>query len=678
MSPGDYEVRYRGSNQYNKFASLIVTKTIEAGLPREEKPSVAIDYETEEVTGFDSNSKYEFRYNREIHTVENQTTFSIPETMFGKVWNVFKLGDGSTTQNSEAQSLSIKARRHLPEDSVTPVDESAKGENDGQLKNVGFDREYRKVGELTWNKGTGNGTIDKLAPGDYEIRYRANKNAETFASLPITKTIKAGLPREATPSVAIDYETEEITGFDSNSKYKLSFNQEIYTVENQTTFSIPEAMFGKGWNVVKLGNGSTTQNSVAQSQGIKARRYLPGNSVTPVDESAKGENDGQLKNVGLDREYRKVGELSWTTGARNGTIENLAPGDYEIRYRANKNAETFASLPITKTIKAGLPREALPMIKIDFEQEKLTGFLATAKYELSFGTTIIKVENQTELSITDTMMNGQTWQIIQKAQDSTKLDSKPQSLIIPERPSLLADDIETVNESTAGKNDGQLLGVLPTLEYRLAGNSDWLTGATDGVIRNLRPGNYDIRQRASNQQQSFAGIILTKTIKQGEQVPEQTVTFESNGGSSIDPQKVKKGESIKEPKAPTRKGYIFSGWYADKKLQQRWNFTTAITENVTLYAKWEQESDDTGSTSTTDTSGTSSSKGEETKQSSNGIGSPAGSSTKPAASQNGAQKQTTKQYPKANDTSSAIHWLGIGLVLLGFAGLLLRRKKVEE
>ena len=62
-----------------------------------------------------------------------------------------------------------------------------------------------------------------------------------------------------------------------------------------------------------------------------------------------------------------------------------------------------------------------------------------------------------------------------------------------------------------------------------------------------------------------------------------TVTFDSDGGSSVAKQTVASGKYAKEPAAPTKSGYIFSGWYYGKT---RWDFSIPITENMTLKAKW--------------------------------------------------------------------------------------------
>lgn len=65
-----------------------------------------------------------------------------------------------------------------------------------------------------------------------------------------------------------------------------------------------------------------------------------------------------------------------------------------------------------------------------------------------------------------------------------------------------------------------------------------------------------------------------------------TVTFEANGGSEMDSVIVVDGHTVKRPTQPTKDGYIFNGWYADEELTQAYDFNTAVTADVTLYAQW--------------------------------------------------------------------------------------------
>ena len=69
-----------------------------------------------------------------------------------------------------------------------------------------------------------------------------------------------------------------------------------------------------------------------------------------------------------------------------------------------------------------------------------------------------------------------------------------------------------------------------------------------------------------------------------------TVSFDSNGGSAVEPITVLAYDYAIAPDMPTREGYTFTAWYSDKELTERFRFTqTPITENITLYAGWTKD-----------------------------------------------------------------------------------------
>ena len=68
-----------------------------------------------------------------------------------------------------------------------------------------------------------------------------------------------------------------------------------------------------------------------------------------------------------------------------------------------------------------------------------------------------------------------------------------------------------------------------------------------------------------------------------------TVSFETNGGNDIASKTVTKNSVIKEPESPIKAGFDFEGWYTDKGLKTKYDFTEKVTKNFTLYAKWTEK-----------------------------------------------------------------------------------------
>ena len=82
-----------------------------------------------------------------------------------------------------------------------------------------------------------------------------------------------------------------------------------------------------------------------------------------------------------------------------------------------------------------------------------------------------------------------------------------------------------------------------------------------------------------------------------------TVTFDSDGGSGVDAEQVAYGTKVSEPSTPpTKTDNIFLGWYNG---DDKFDFETAITANITLTAKWtsnkvEKAADDNGNNNATE------------------------------------------------------------------------------
>ena len=62
-----------------------------------------------------------------------------------------------------------------------------------------------------------------------------------------------------------------------------------------------------------------------------------------------------------------------------------------------------------------------------------------------------------------------------------------------------------------------------------------------------------------------------------------TVSFDTNGGSTVQAQNVAYGGKAQEPAVPTKPGYTFAGWHLNGEA---YDFTSPVTEDMTLTAQW--------------------------------------------------------------------------------------------
>ena len=71
-------------------------------------------------------------------------------------------------------------------------------------------------------------------------------------------------------------------------------------------------------------------------------------------------------------------------------------------------------------------------------------------------------------------------------------------------------------------------------------------------------------------------IVIKNNVK-------YTITFNSDGGSLVQKQVVKKGDKITKPTDPTKEGYNFVSWTYQNKT---YDFSLEVTSDMELKAKW--------------------------------------------------------------------------------------------
>ena len=134
-----------------------------------------------------------------------------------------------------------------------------------------------------------------------------------------------------------------------------------------------------------------------------------------------------------------------------------------------------------------------------------------------------------------------------------------------------------------------------------------------------------------------------------------TVSFDlcGHGGANISSQTFVGGNKASEPTAPKEDGWVFGGWYTEKGCQYRFSFDSAVTSDITLYAKWDRVTTVVSAPVSTPTPSPA----------------PAAAATKTVTVKNAAIPQTSDAFPM----EGLLALLAVGAVGFGAAGWL--RKK---
>lgn len=137
-------------------------------------------------------------------------------------------------------------------------------------------------------------------------------------------------------------------------------------------------------------------------------------------------------------------------------------------------------------------------------------------------------------------------------------------------------------------------------------------GGTSVRTQTIKHGEYAIYKSTSRAGYEFLGwyldgekydfgtpvtekiTLVAKWKKKDTQQPSESddkeiyiVDFDSNGGSKVISKKVLEGNTVVRPSNPIRDCYDFVGWYTNASLTKKYDFSTPVTSDMTLYAKWE-------------------------------------------------------------------------------------------
>ncbi len=97
------------------------------------------------------------------------------------------------------------------------------------------------------------------------------------------------------------------------------------------------------------------------------------------------------------------------------------------------------------------------------------------------------------------------------------------------------------------------------------------------------------------EQDCLSNVVLYKYVYEPiESQEEYTITFNCLAENVINApaeQTVSDNSVAEEPVVPSRVGYSFCGWYTDELCTNRFDFSTPVTANLTLYARWQRIND---------------------------------------------------------------------------------------
>ena len=115
---------------------------------------------------------------------------------------------------------------------------------------------------------------------------------------------------------------------------------------------------------------------------------------------------------------------------------------------------------------------------------------------------------------------------------------------------------------------------------------------------NNQPGNNAWQPNTPVDNQTSSAAVSTTAAQAVTQSPTMAdgsfyAYIELNNGISRMKHRLQKPDVLPEPDEPTRKGFVFAGWYSDPEFKKKWDFDKDIAmPGCILYAKWVDDGTD--------------------------------------------------------------------------------------
>ena len=208
---------------------------------------------------------------------------------------------------------------------------------------------------------------------------------------------------------------------------------------------------------------------------------------------------------------------------------------------------------------------------------ELTGGVGEGAFAWTNGTTIPTVTNS-GYEVTFTPTEAENYNTLTHNVSITVNKANPVVTTWPTATAITSGEALSTSDLTGGVGEGSFA---------------WTDGT---VIPTVTNNGYEVTFTPTDTA-NYNTVTHNVSITVNEVPPSVTVSFNTNGGSSISDQTITTaGDKAIRPTNPTRNSYTFDYWYTDAEFTTPYDFDTSVTSSITLYARWVSQADITAMT----------------------------------------------------------------------------------
>ncbi len=519
----------------------------------------------------------------------------------------FRMKSDDNHNPGDEKNVTFKKRPDAP-NSLTAVKTTASNKSDGKITGTTAAMEYKPANETDWKACSGP-EITGLAPGTYEVRFRATDNE--FASLIKEATIEEGKALtyilEVTKSIKFDAVPEN---YEQPAPQALTIENKgtgDVTISSVTINSSDFTLNKTAGTTIKAGATDSSTYEVQPKSGLDVGKYTATITVNydndasatvdvtfQVDYAAPKvsiDYEKETLSTTADMEYCIENETDWKACTENMSL-SISPNVFgwagteekKVKFRMKDNTNPNGVAEITIPARPAAPTVSLTLIK---SEDKITVDNNVGNFsECEFS---IDKKNWNSTGIF-TELPAETEQKLQVRSKATK--NSFHSLPTERTVVTTAPDGSTYlkpGETVTTWNDAAIANSGGNITIQNGGTTTSITLSNSGDVRVHGDGTVEVPGNSSVQTNGNSINVPEKGARvttDGRVLYDVTLSFDTKGGSTVPDQILTAGEKAQKPDDPTKTNYMFDGWFQNENYDQEWDFGQFLTENRTLYAKW--------------------------------------------------------------------------------------------
>ena len=440
----------------------------------------------------------------------------------------------ATDTKGESDPQSLKTHKPAAPSHIQTVPEPSKG-GSGAIGGVDTSMEYSLADQDSWF--TCASSSQPVSAGIYIVRYKATTSSVASDSIEaLVKKEDARKPDK--PNANFDGASHQLRNLSAGMSYYSTNGGDTWTKANDPAISLSDDQVNQAVSYKEIRVKNIVDNVESDIQSTPVGRVSQPSGV--YTKAATNGDNGEIKGVGRDMEYRMSGHSTWH-GIDGDKVKGLSKGKYYVRRKAT--GCMIESNPVDVEIKdTDSSKEGTPSASFNGYNMHIDG-VSNCRISFDGGKTWTDKIKDTTYVASEKDVNTAYGLIIYRVGGDSTSDSDRQYISLTKQ----ATPAGITATSATPTVPGMIVGTDASMQYRSADISSWVDITTNTVP--VAAGTYYLRRHGYGN--SLPSDWLTVVIKASTNVtpstPTNVIPVENNLPKK---EEAKKEEPKKEEQKP--------------------------------------------------------------------------------------------------------------------------------